>query len=132
MIEQDGYKLVHFRHLTSEERVLAEPMLRYDNRVLEHRLVCAKELGRSLTATEVVHHKDLSRDANNPKNLELRTAQTHPTEHAAIPRRAQKELTRLYDLLDENGVAHRKQLLRHLPWEYQEKVRATYGTQEQS
>lgn len=40
--------------------------------VLEHRLVMAEKLGRPLTDSETVHHKDTNRQNNHPDNLELR------------------------------------------------------------
>lgn len=39
--------------------------------VLEHRLVMEKMLGRLLTDTERVHHKDGNKTNNDPSNLEL-------------------------------------------------------------
>lgn len=40
--------------------------------VLENRLVMARKLGRCLTDDETVHHKDLNKKNNSPKNLQLR------------------------------------------------------------
>jgi len=42
-----------------------------DGRVLEHRLVVARELDRCLTEEEVVHHIDQNEKNNKPKNLML-------------------------------------------------------------
>jgi hypothetical protein len=43
--------------------------------VLEHRYVMEQLLGRSLTASEVVHHKDGNRSNNDISNLEVHTSQ---------------------------------------------------------
>lgn len=40
--------------------------------VLEHRLVMAQKLGRCLTESETVHHKDLDHSNNDIDNLQLR------------------------------------------------------------
>ena len=40
--------------------------------VLENRLVMARKLGRCLTEDETVHHKDLNKTNNSPRNLQLR------------------------------------------------------------
>ena len=48
-----------------------EEMARANGYVPEHRLKVAKELGRPLTSTEVVHHKDHDNHNNDLSNLEL-------------------------------------------------------------
>lgn len=40
-------------------------------KVLEHRIVMEKKLGRKLEKHETVHHKNLDRLDNSPENLEL-------------------------------------------------------------
>lgn len=47
------------------------PMARGDGYVTEHRLVMAKSLGRCLSRTEVVHHRDHNPANNSQANLEL-------------------------------------------------------------
>ena len=51
-------------------------------RVLEHRLVMEKAIGRYLLPDEVVHHKDRNKHNNKIDNLELRTNSDHAKEHA--------------------------------------------------
>jgi hypothetical protein len=46
-------------------------MARKDGYVMEHRLVMAKRIGRSLLRIEVVHHADHEPLNNHPSNLEL-------------------------------------------------------------
>lgn len=50
-------------------------MRRTNGYVLQHRLVMANHLGRSLTDVETVHHLDGRRDHNDITNLQLRTGQ---------------------------------------------------------
>jgi hypothetical protein len=47
------------------------PMARADGYVMEHRLVMARTIGRTLERVEVVHHRDHVTRNNDPANLEL-------------------------------------------------------------
>jgi hypothetical protein len=49
--------------------------------VSEHRHVMERKLGRKLTATEPVHHKNEDRLDDDPDNLEVMSHQTHSVHH---------------------------------------------------
>jgi hypothetical protein len=75
VVTADGYILVS---ITDQDPLfqMAKDRGRLSNfgygYVLEHRLVMARHLGRPLTSTETVHHKNGQRDDNRIENLELR------------------------------------------------------------
>lgn len=61
-IKKDGYVVVYRK---------GHPNARPDGRILEHRLIMAETLGRSLEPHEEVHHKNGDRADNRSENLEL-------------------------------------------------------------
>lgn len=60
IVDKCGYVLIHMPH---------HPHANSGGYVREHRLVAERVLGRYLTATEVVHHKDDDPGNNDPGNL---------------------------------------------------------------
>lgn len=61
LIDKNGYVLIYWP---------GHPMAR-GRYVLEHRLKMAEKLGRMLTDSEVVHHRDHNKQNNSLENLEL-------------------------------------------------------------
>lgn len=83
-----GYVMVALSTLPPDEQALFEPMAnRSSNRAIpEHRLVMARQLGRPLTPSEAVHHKNGIKDDNRLENLEITGHDDHKKEHQAVLR----------------------------------------------
>lgn len=62
------------------------PCAHKDGYVSLHRLVVEKEIGRYLSADEVVHHIDGDPSNNEPENLEVMTQSEHARLHLRIRR----------------------------------------------
>ncbi len=67
----DGYVAITITATSPEDEHLFDSMAMKGGRILEHRWVMAKKLGRPLRKDEDVHHKNGQRDDNRPSNLEL-------------------------------------------------------------
>ena len=74
-IDSRGYKLVLIpRH----------PDANFNGRVLEHRLVMEKKLGRRLSKEDIIHHIDFNPRNNKVSNLYLMTRATHIKLHKSF------------------------------------------------
>lgn len=86
---RSGYRKVNTTYLPAEDlALLPSPPPR---EVLEHRLVVARQIGRPLRRTEMVHHINGVKTDNRPENLHLTDWASHSREHRLIER----ELTQL-------------------------------------
>ena len=78
-IEKDGYARIKISNLDPLYEFL-KPMLTPQGKILEHRMVVALKLNRTLERHEHVHHINKIKTDNRPENLEIVT----PTNHAVI------------------------------------------------
>ena len=105
-ITSEGYITVAIAGLTKEDQLLCKGMEQKNGstgKVLEHRLVMARQLGRPLLQTETVHHKHEPKTDNRPENLELRIGQHGKgfAKHDLLV-----EIDRLKQILDEHRISY--------------------------
>ncbi len=104
-----GYWVIHKDLLSPKEQRLFVNMFNR-NRVLEHRLVMARHLGRPLTVDEVVHHIDYNNERNDISNLRLMAKGEHASLHGThnyqrtIQKGAQMALVVYFNVLSKNAL----------------------------
>lgn len=81
-----------------DESILTHPQTFYKNflasngkRILKHRIIMERYLGRKLLPHEIVHHKDKNNQNNDIKNLEIITQSQHIEKHREQLLAARKE-----------------------------------------
>lgn len=99
-----GYVMIAVSTLPKEEQALFSSMANRSSQraIPEHRLVMARSLGRPLTRSEIVHHKNGIKNDNRLANLEIKGNDDHKKEHWQVLqelRRLRGENERLYLLL---------------------------------
>lgn len=78
-LSSDGYVNLTISGLPAGDQKLALATSANKRTVREHRFVVAKALGRPLTSSEIVHHRNSNRSDNRLANLRLATRGSHCT-----------------------------------------------------
>lgn len=84
LVSKDGYIYLHISLIPEDEHVLVRPMLNNADYVLEHRLIMARQINRSLHVKEIVHHMNGVKNDNRPENLMLCSNSSHKKEELRI------------------------------------------------
>ena len=110
-ISKSGYVTLAIGGLSPEDQLLCKGIKGMEQtqngnragRVLEHRLVMARKLGRPLLPSETVHHLREPKDDNRPENLELRVGRHGKgfAKHDLLV-----EIDRLKLILDEHNIPY--------------------------
>lgn len=93
----------HFKHKTSGGYIAIydpkHPMADCVGRIMEHRYIMAKHIGRNLTDLEIVHHINGNKKDNRIENLELVNKHTH-----VLISKLDKRIKQLEKFIIKNGL----------------------------